>query len=381
MNLFPDGAAMRQKVSGPRIVSASLLLLVALLWICFAIAPHPAQSAIYTWRDAQGALHITDTPPVGSNKNTRAGGRQQKTNSLFLWTLRSPSTSGYLLGTIHFGSPKMYPLDPRIEDAFKDAAVVAMEANPRDLGPEVAVLVQQLGVYPEGDSLTQHISQKTADMLRNQGLNLELFGKMRPWMLAMQLETTKYTKLGYNSNHGVDLHFLNRLGSRRLVELESVESQIRMLSQLPEGDEDAYLQKAVTDLDKIEEFFPMLVDLWSTGDAKGLEKLALDSSSELGMNTRTYNLMIRDRNKVMAAGIAKLLKGKKPFFAMVGALHLVGPDGVPTLLAKQGFTVKQVGGDRGARLFIPYRPTAPTGTVSKAAVLYDPWPSSRWAVR
>ncbi len=399
INHTPDEADMHKTISRPRVACASLFLFVALLWIFLAFAPHPAQSAIYTWRDAQGSLHVTDTPPDGGAKTGRSGkglqfspsGRVplQKpgkgkaiagTGKLFLWSVRSATTHGYLLGTIHFGSQKMYPLDLRIEEAFKNAAVVAMEANPYKLSPEVTKLVQKLGTYPKGDSLLKHISKKTADMLRNEGLNLKIYGKLRPWMLALQLEVSRYTALGYGGELGVDLHFLQQIGGRRLVELESVESQIRMLSKLPEGDEDGYLQKTVQSLGMVDKIFPKLVDLWLAGDADGLENLVLRSSKELAMDKRTYNLMIRDRNKVMAAGIAKLLKGKEPFFAMVGSLHLVGADGVPALLAKQGFKVSQVGANTQSRLFFPYRPVALTGTERKLARLHEPWPSSRCAM-
>ncbi len=374
-------------------VRSTIVVFLALIWVLGIAAPYPGHAAIYTWRDTQGALHVSDKPPVpqghGKPFVPQAGQRSDKpirgTGKLFLWQVRSGKTTGYLLGTIHLGTKDLYPLDARIEEAFDASEVIAVEADTKNLTPEFAQLVRSLGTYPKGDSLAKHVSQKTLDMLRQNGMDPQLFGRLRPWLLGFQLEQAAYQKLGASGQIGLDMHFMNKRGKRRLVELESLEAQLRMLSKLPGEDKDAYLQKTMESLPQIEALFPRIIEFWRTGDAPGMEKMAVGMETQSDQDKRNYDIMIRDRNKTMAAGIEKLIKAGKPFFAMVGALHLVGADGVPALLKKRGYKVRQVGAGQGAMQSAPrrwlHRPETPAGVPRLFAAVHEPCPSRRWAVR
>jgi uncharacterized protein YbaP (TraB family) len=52
--------------------------------------------------------------------------------------------------------------------------------------------------------------------------------------------------------------------------------------------------------------------------------------------------MLQDRNLHMADVVEQFLKGKEPGFVVVGAGHMVGPDGVVKLLEKRGYKVELV---------------------------------------
>ena len=54
------------------------------------------------------------------------------------------------------------------------------------------------------------------------------------------------------------------------------------------------------------------------------------------------NRVINQRNVTLAERIDALIRQEGPAFVAVGALHMVGSDGLPTLLKARGFTVKQV---------------------------------------
>lgn len=40
---------------------------------------------------------------------------------VFMWKVDSPRATAYVLGTVHMMKKEMYPLDSRIENAFKKA--------------------------------------------------------------------------------------------------------------------------------------------------------------------------------------------------------------------------------------------------------------------
>jgi uncharacterized protein YbaP (TraB family) len=52
--------------------------------------------------------------------------------------------------------------------------------------------------------------------------------------------------------------------------------------------------------------------------------------------------MLQDRNVRMADATEQFLKGKERAFVVVGAAHMVGPDGVVRILEKRGYKVEQV---------------------------------------
>ena len=52
--------------------------------------------------------------------------------------------------------------------------------------------------------------------------------------------------------------------------------------------------------------------------------------------------LVDGRNPAMARAVAALHDGGKTVFAAVGALHMVGPTGLPALLSEMGFKVERV---------------------------------------
>ena len=49
-----------------------------------------------------------------------------------------------------------------------------------------------------------------------------------------------------------------------------------------------------------------------------------------------------DRNPGLAKGIAAIHESGQTVFAAVGSLHMIGPMGLPQLLAKRGYRVERI---------------------------------------
>ena len=84
-----------------------------------------------------------------------------------------------------------------------------------------------------------------------------------------------------------------------------------------------------------------LADAWSRGDLKALADYArwcgcADTPAERAWLKRVND----DRNGPLAARIAALHGAGQRLLVAVGALHMSGPQGLPRLLAQQGFTVE-----------------------------------------
>ena len=64
----------------------------------------------------------TDTADTASIVQTPA-------QKCFLWKISSADNSLYLLGAIHVANQELYPLEPRIENAFAQASTLVVEAD------------------------------------------------------------------------------------------------------------------------------------------------------------------------------------------------------------------------------------------------------------
>lgn len=318
-----------------------------------------AQAKGYVWTDKNGVTHITDKPPPDESAapvKKRQRGQiapatsqidapaSTPTGKVFMWKAVSKNNHVYLLGSVHAAKKGLYPLNPRIETAFRDCAALAVEADAETNQGAVQALALQTGLYPEGDSLEKNISQRTKEKLREQGFNLSLLNKFKPWLAAMTIQAQRVAKLGFDAKLGIDAHFLKlaKTQNKEIRELESAEFQLKLMSELAQGKEDLFLYLTLCDLDKMESKYNLIFDYWSNGDASKLEALILAELNnpdfvELG------NKLFYERNATMSEKIDGFLKESKPVFVIVGAGHLVGDKGVVKLLQDKGYQIEQVG--------------------------------------
>jgi hypothetical protein len=82
-----------------------------------------------------------------------------------------------------------------------------------------------------------------------------------------------------------------------------------------------------------------IVDAWMSGDEA---RLAATLGADKFSTSEFADRLLTQRNKTWAAFLAARLQKPGTSFVSVGAAHMAGPDGVPALLAKMGFTVTRV---------------------------------------
>jgi uncharacterized protein YbaP (TraB family) len=76
-----------------------------------------------------------------------------------------------------------------------------------------------------------------------------------------------------------------------------------------------------------------LIDAWRYGDTTTLEEGLLSS---IGEQSVLSDALVTNRNRRWAETIATWLDDERDYLVVVGALHLVGDEGVPNLLANKG---------------------------------------------
>jgi hypothetical protein len=101
----------------------------------------------------------------------------------------------------------------------------------------------------------------------------------------------------------------------------------------------ALLLQSLKESVDIQKIMDELVHAWRHGDIAFLEDNMLD---EMKQYPELYGAIVVDRNLNWLEKIEDLLDDEDDYLIVVGALHLIGEDGVPALLTRRGYDVRQL---------------------------------------
>jgi len=264
------------------------------------------------------------------------------------YRLQGAGGAGWLLGSLHFGSDDLYPLSEPLQRAFarSDRLLVEVDLLALD-SAEVARVVSGAGHYAERDALRRHVPemlwQDLVGAARGLDMPVRSIEQQHPWLAALTLTTRFLERSGLRADRGVDRHFLLRArrAGMRVVELESFEQQIALLSGLPEAEQVLMLQDTLARIEAGTTLAMELLDAWRTGDRERLRGLLLGG---VGSGERGRALMRRlldVRNVAMARRVAVELGdgAAGDAFVVVGAAHLLGDAGLHRELERLGVRV------------------------------------------
>jgi uncharacterized protein YbaP (TraB family) len=270
-----------------------------------------------------------------------------QTGKNFLWKVQSKNTIVYLLGSIHFLKKEFYPLHETIESAYGSSEVLVVEANVNDVGKLDLRALMDKALYKEDDRLENHVSSETYQLIKKEtrslGMPPELADKQKPWLLALSLQALELVKLGYDPQHGVDYYFLSKAqGKRRILELESLDEQIKLLSGFSDREQEMFLLYTLKTLRSLGGQVDILARAWASGDTETVESILTKGRREDGTLERIYEILLDERNTKMSSKIEGYLNSGGSYFIIVGAGHLVGKQGIVELLRAKGYSVKQL---------------------------------------
>jgi uncharacterized protein len=265
----------------------------------------------------------------------------------FLWRVQSKTNTVYVLGSIHFLKKEFYPLNQKIENAFDQSDFLVVEANVNDITKiDIQKLVDS-ALYLDLETLEKHVSTETYELIKKEsgrlGLPLEMINRQKPWFLALVLESLELLKLGFDPNYGIDKYFLSKAeGKKKILELESLDYQISLLSNLSDKDQELFLLYTLRDLNILEQELGRLTQAWISGDTKSMESILTRGISEDKGLSSIFEKLIYERNKKMVSKIEDFLRTKEIYFVIVGAGHLVGDRGIIEILKGKGYIVEQL---------------------------------------
>ncbi|GGG13345.1 hypothetical protein GCM10010912_67240 [Paenibacillus albidus] len=267
----------------------------------------------------------------------------------FLWKAENKGNTVYLLGSIHVANDKMYPLRPEIESAFaaSDSLSVELDLTKVDQTAMQKFLTEK-GIYTDGTKLKDHVSAETYNkvvaILKANGLPGDSFDNYKPWVVTQSISSLQVQSEGYKPDTGIDLYFTEKSHkmNKPVLELETAELQLNMFNDFSDGLQEKLLKDtldslAQADKETAETSIDLLSEMWIKGDEETLTALTKSSASE----PEYYKALLGDRNIGMFNHVKEYLNSdtKSTYFVVVGALHMVGDDGIVTKLQKDGYTV------------------------------------------
>lgn len=261
-----------------------------------------------------------------------------------LWTVHGPRATIYLLGSIHVLPPQMQWHTPQIDAALKAAQVFVFEI-PMDASQQadIQAFIKENGFLPAGMALPSLLTAEARDdyiaALDLTHVPADKLTQMRPWLALLMLEGGMVTQQHFSADSGLDRQVYALALKRPGVTFRAFETPQQQLKLLMPDDQSLEVQEfdaGLKDLLKESMSVNDLVSAWARGDTAKLNDLM---NSGFKDNPKAEKTLFEDRNHAWVAKLESMLKERHIFFVTVGAGHLVGSNGVPALLRRDGYKV------------------------------------------
>ena len=258
-----------------------------------------------------------------------------------LWAIgdREGATLGWLFGTIHAlpdGAPWQ---SAALDRAIGDAGILVVEV--RDLDPQrTAALFNRIATDEPSPPLTGRlppdVGADLATFLASKGVSAGKFDNLETWAAALSLSRLAGAAEVAN---GVDKAIIARFAGRPVAELEGVAEQLGIFDGLPEPEQRKLLGAVLAEQSDPGADARALAAAWRAGDLAALER---QTRRGLLADPALYEALAAGRNRDWLGKLGPMLAGGRRPLVAVGTAHMLGPDGLPALLAAEGYRIRRL---------------------------------------
>jgi uncharacterized protein len=232
-------------------------------------------------------------------------------------------------------------LPEQFDAAFDRSDRLVVEVNTDTLAPDaLRETFKRYALLPAGESLDTVLRPQTlaavTAYLRSQNASLNDVASVKPAMLATQLSVSRLSALGYLPEFGLERHFESRIGERPVLQLETLDEQLGVLTSPSFSVQDELLAETLDQMESIEPIVAGMVVAWLGGDDKEFRRLFDLENGDSPDIIAFSRKLLEERNVGMAAKIADYLHSPGTTFVLIGAAHLTGRDSVVSLLEARG---------------------------------------------
>lgn len=264
-----------------------------------------------------------------------------------LWKVSDDDSSLYLLGSFHLLAADDYPLSADVEAAFAEASSLLFELAPGELeSGALPVRMAEVATRRRPGSLEQDLGTDTWAELRRyteaNGLSLAHLSGFDPWFVGLTIGLLELGKQGLDPALGLDRYFMRAATrtAKPAAGLELAEEQIALLAGMSLDEQRQMLAEALEQARGGQPRSRELHRAWRAGDADRLWRdMAADMKRDYPALYRRINVQ---RNDAWLPVLERSLARDGDVLVVVGALHLLGEDGVVEKLRAKGYQVERI---------------------------------------
>ena len=289
----------------------------------------------------------TDCPPAASapTPEQMQAGMNAARDHGFLWRIRKDGRDSWLYGTLHVARFEwMFP-GPTITTALKASDTIALELDLLD--PEIQRRMAQGMAAPAGTVLPEPLKQRLLRQAEAECLPAQMLEPLSPELQVATLESLIGRRDGLDPSYGIDVVLAGwgRASALPVVSLETPELQLATLTMATPAETIEFVAGTLGEMEagRARPALRRIAQVWADGD---LDTLARYESwcdcIKTPADRAALARMLDARNPALADSIAALHGGGQRVFAAIGSLHMIGPLGLPALLAQRGFRVQRI---------------------------------------
>lgn len=251
--------------------------------------------------------------------------------------------TSYLFGTIHLNHNKVLENDSLVLQKISECQAYAGEIILQE-----ADMLKMMAYIFEKDSSRQCQNVFTEKELKQISIVVEeekgaimalLVHKMSPYILATILSIPDDLSMA-NGTVFLDMYLQNYADSLglSLISLESVESQMAYLTNIPIEKQKEHLLHIVNNIDQKLDETTEIVVAYKSGNLDKIEEMITENADNDPIMSEDFMV---ERNILQKEGMVQTMQ-KQATFTAVGAAHLPGKNGILNLLKEDGFSIEAV---------------------------------------
>lgn len=263
----------------------------------------------------------------------------------FLWSVQQGTVTHYLQGSVHMLPPGAHPLPQALDRAYAGAVEIVFETDPGVISePRTQQQLMRAAMVGEG-GLKAQLPPPLYERLRQRaqalGMPLLMCEPFKAWFCALSLEIFSYQQAGFLPELGVDGHYYERAleDEKTIFGLESASQHLDLFVAMPAPMGLQLLEQALNTAAGQGPTPQALYRSWREDDTAGMAALLAQMRAQ---HPQIYERVLAARNRAWLAELQRRFESDTPQLVLVGAAHLVGPDGLVNLLKARGLKLQAV---------------------------------------
>ncbi|ERK30892.1 acyltransferase family protein [Clostridium intestinale] len=273
-----------------------------------------------------------------------------------MWKISSGTSTIYMYGSLDVGDKNLYPLAPKVEEAFKSSEGLAIEV---ELDKIDAPKINSQLLYEKGDNVENHVSDEAIDIYKEKVSYFKAdYDKVKQYKasyLAQNCISVYLSKAKVDQAYIPDVYFLYsaRKTDKPVVSIGDVYKLYDDLANPPDevGDASLKLLKYYNE-DSTKKSLDRL-EAWKKSDFEAIEKSydeqyivpASEKENFTKLNTLVNNYNQNLYSKLKSEYSEKIdgyIKENKNYFIVLSTNYLQGEDSILKQLEQKGYTLEKI---------------------------------------